>query len=50
MDLVQDMENVDDRNTDSYVEKLDKIIRVKSEAISSLRKELSSFRNFRSQG
>lgn len=47
MELVQRMENVDDRNTDTYVDKLSCIIDTKFAAIDSLMGELRSFQNFR---
>jgi hypothetical protein len=43
MELVQEMEVVENRNSELYVEKLDKILDMKSTAIHSLRSELSSF-------
>jgi hypothetical protein len=43
MELVQEMENVDERNTDLYVDKLELILRAKSNAISSLQSELHRF-------
>ncbi len=43
MELVQQMENVDERNTELYVEKLDRILQTKSAALSVLRSELSQF-------
>ena len=48
MELVQDMENVEDRNSELYIDKLERILDVKSVAISSLRNELSSFQQYRS--
>lgn len=48
MELVQEMENVDERNTDLYVERLDNLISAKSRAISTLQEELAMFINFRS--
>ena len=41
--LVQEMENVDERNTEFYVDRLDKILSTKSEALSVLRNELDLF-------
>jgi hypothetical protein len=48
MELVQEMENVEDRNSESYIDKLESILDVKSSAISSLRNELYSFQQYRS--
>jgi hypothetical protein len=48
MELVQDMENVDDRNSELYIDKLERILDVKSEAIYLLRTELNSFQQYRS--
>lgn len=48
MELVQEMENVDDRNSELYIDKLERILAIKSEAIGSLRNELNSFQQFRS--
>ena len=47
MELVQDMENVDDRDSELYIDKLDKLLRVKFDAIGSLRTELDEFQRFR---
>ena len=47
MELVQEMENVDDRNSELYIDKLERILSIKSEAIGSLRDELNSFQEFR---
>ena len=47
MELVQEMENVDSRDSFVYVEKLDKILSVKNEAINVLRNELNSFQQYR---
>lgn len=47
MELVQEMENVDDRDTDIYLEKLEKILLAKSDAVRNLRKELDSFQRYR---
>ena len=48
MELVQEMENVEDRNSELYIDKLESILDVKSSAISSLRNELYSFQQYRS--
>lgn len=47
MELVQEMESVEDRNSELYIDKLDRILAVKSEAIGLLRGELNSFQQFR---
>ena len=47
MELVQDMENVDDRDSEQYIEKLDSLLQVKYDAITSLRLELENFQKFR---
>jgi hypothetical protein len=47
MELVQEMENVDDRNTDLYIDKLEMILNVKNEAVATLREELSRFQHQR---
>jgi ribosome-binding protein aMBF1 (putative translation factor) len=38
MQLVQDMERADDRDSEGYVDKLEQILELKLEGISSLRK------------
>jgi len=47
MELVQEMENIDDRDTDIYIEKLEKIMQAKSAAVKTLRFELDSFQKYR---
>ncbi len=47
MELVQGMENVEDRNTIDYVERLENILTTKRNAIGNLRSELKSFQKFR---
>jgi hypothetical protein len=49
MELLQEMENIDDRNTHAYLDQLDHIIQVKSDTLTSLRSELSLFQKFRGQ-
>jgi hypothetical protein len=49
MELVQEMESVDDRNSELYIEKLTSILTVKSAAIALLRNELNGFQQYRSQ-
>ena len=48
MELVQEMENVDDRDSEMYVNKLERILQAKSEAIGALRHELNYFQQYRS--
>jgi hypothetical protein len=43
MELVQEMENVDERDTETYVNRLQAILNVKSHALQSLRCELENF-------
>ena len=47
MEIVQDMEGQEDRDSDQYLEKLEDILDLKSDAISTLRKELKSFNDWR---
>jgi hypothetical protein len=47
MELVQEMENVDERDTEIYIDKLERILDVKSVAIHALKDELDSFQHFR---
>lgn len=47
MELVQEMENIEDRNSEVYIDKLERILDVKSEAIFLLRNELNSFQQYR---
>ena len=47
MELVQEMENADDRNSELYIEKLAEILDMKSDAIGLLRDELHSFQHYR---
>jgi hypothetical protein len=49
MELVQEMENVDDRDSELYIDKLDRILQSKSEAIGGLRAELGRFQKYRAQ-
>ena len=48
MELVQEMESVDERNSELYIDKLERILDVKSEAVYLLRNELNSFQQYRS--
>lgn len=47
MELVQEMEAVEERDSDGYLDHLERILDVKSLAIGTLRKELDSFQRFR---
>lgn len=49
MELVQDMENVDDRDSELYIDKLEQILDMKSNAIEALRSELSLFQEYRAR-
>jgi len=49
MELVQEMESVDDRNTDLYIDKLELILNMKSDAVTTLRDELTRFQHHRVQ-
>ncbi len=44
MELVQEMENVNDRNIDSYLDTLSSILDVKSAAVKDLKEHLIAFR------
>lgn len=47
MELVQQMENVDDRDSEHYIDQLERILSAKAHAIGSLQDELSSFQHYR---
>eukprot|EP01031_Cornospumella_fuschlensis_P033740 gene33740-40820_t len=47
MELVQEMEAVEERDSEGYLDHLERILDVKSLAIGTLRKELDSFQRFR---
>lgn len=47
MELVQVMENVDERNIEHYLSKLQDILDVKRHGVHALRQELSVFQDFR---
>jgi hypothetical protein len=49
MELVQRMENVDERDTDEYLETLQAILTAKSIAVTNLRQELKDFQEFRTE-
>lgn len=47
MELVQNMENMEDRDSESYVNRLDIIMELKSESVRNLRDELKKFQEYR---
>jgi hypothetical protein len=47
MELVQDMESAEERDCDIYLDRLEHILELKSEAIFTLGRELKNFNNFR---
>ncbi len=47
MQLVQDMEIAEDRDSEAYVDKLEQILAIKTDAIMSLRNELKDFQSLR---
>jgi hypothetical protein len=47
MELVQEMENIDERDSDRYIDRLDRLLGAKGDAIASLRAELNSFQSYR---
>ena len=47
MEIVQDMESADDRDSDNYLSKLEDLLNLKAEGIYTLRKELKSFNQWR---
>jgi hypothetical protein len=47
MELVQNMENMEDRDSESYVSRLDIIMELKSESVRNLRDELKKFQEYR---
>jgi hypothetical protein len=47
MELVQNMENMEDRDSESYVNRLDVIMELKSESVRNLRDELKKFQEYR---
>lgn len=49
MELVQRMENVDERDTDDYLDTLQAILTAKSLAVTQLRSELQAFQEFRTE-
>lgn len=44
MDLVQNMEDTDDRDAESYVEMLSELLENKSNSVTQLRQELSDYK------
>lgn len=49
MELVQDMENVDDRDSEAYLERLEALLVGKAAAIHDLRAELKDFQQYRAE-
>lgn len=49
MELVQSMEDVDNRDSELYIDNLESILDAKEAAISALQKELQSFQKFRNK-
>jgi hypothetical protein len=47
MEIVQDMESAEDRDCDVYLDKLEHILELKSEAIFTLGRELKNFNKHR---
>jgi hypothetical protein len=47
MELVQEMENVEERNSENYLDRLEELLSTKIEAIDALRSELTSFQQYR---
>jgi len=48
MELVQGMENAEERDAEQYVEALESVLQSKAEAVKALRLEVDSFRLHRS--
>lgn len=47
MELVQEMENIDERDSDRYIDRLARLLSTKAEAITALRSELNTFQSYR---
>jgi hypothetical protein len=47
MELVQNMEATDDRDSESYAQELEDLLRAKNNSVSVLREELRTFMKFR---
>lgn len=47
MELVQGMENAEERDAESYLDALEAVLRTKAEAVRALRTEVDSFRRHR---
>ncbi len=47
MELVQEMENTDDRDAEMYLDKLETVLDVKSDAIAVLRAQVTHFQSYR---
>jgi hypothetical protein len=50
MELVQNMENAEDRDSEEYMQKLEKILTNKSNAVTLLRTKLFEFKSSRRKG
>lgn len=48
MELVQEMEQTEERNSEQYAEQLHQLLTAKNESIGALRQELRQFQAFRS--
>jgi hypothetical protein len=49
MELVQNMEATDDRDSEAYALELENVLKVKKKSVNVLRAELQRFQNFRSK-
>ena len=49
MELVQNMEATDDRDSEAYALELENVLKVKKNSVNVLRAELQRFQNFRSK-
>jgi hypothetical protein len=49
MELVQNMEATDDRDSEAYALELENVLKVKKNSVNVLRVELQRFQNFRSK-
>lgn len=47
MELVQNMEEMDDRDSEAYAQDLENVLRLKKNSVSVLREELQKFQKFR---
>lgn len=44
---MQEMENIDERDSDRYIDRLARLLSAKSQAITALRTELNTFQSYR---